>query len=116
MIERNNHLGGRDYSEEMGQVIYELATKFKGRDIDHSALKGVPPSQYMKYYVKSAGVIVELATALARSAPGGEKIKSFLSWIKTLTGFNIIQTGGLIEELLLERSPSKQIQGAPENE
>jgi len=93
----NNDLGGRIYSEEMQKVILSLALQLKARDRSHSTLQGLVPSQYMKFYVKAAGIIVEAAINLAVHSPGGEKVKSFLSWIKTLTGFTIIPEDPLDE-------------------
>lgn len=94
----HNDLGDRQYSDGMQGVIYKLSLKLKERDSHHSSrTSGLVPSQYMKLYVKAAGVIVEAATALAMFDPSEKKAKSFFSWIKTLTGFTIIATDPIDE-------------------
>jgi len=93
----NNDLGGRVYPEELQKVIYSLSLRLKARDLSHNTLQGLVPSQYMKFYVKAAGIIVEAAINLTVHSPGGERVKSFLSWIKTLTGFTIIPEDPLDE-------------------
>lgn len=88
----DNDLGGRVYTDEMQAVIYQLAIKMKSRDTKHGVKRGLTPSQYMKFYVKAAGIIVESASHLTETSPGGERIKDFFSWLKTLTGLNIVTT------------------------
>lgn len=97
---KNNDLGGRIYSQEMQKVILPVALQLKARDRSHSTLQGMVPSQYMKFYVKAAGIIVEAAINLAVHSPGGDKVKNFLSWIKTLTGFTIIPEDPLDEDTI----------------
>jgi len=85
-----NELGGREYSDDMAIIIYTLSIDLKKRDHEHGVSRGLVPSMYMKFYTKSAGILVEAAMMLTQSAPGGEKVKSFFSWLKTLTGLNIV--------------------------
>lgn len=92
MTSSNNELGGREYSEELQQVIYTLSLALKNRDKNHNTSQGLTPSQYMKFYTKAAGLIVELAIQLTQLSPGGGEVKNFFSWIKTLTGLDLILT------------------------
>lgn len=94
-----NDLGGRVYSEDMQHFIYLLTIRLKERDSKHKTERGLLPSQYMKFYVKAAGIIVEAAINLTAFSPGGSKMKNFLSWINTLTGFNIIPSTPLDESI-----------------
>jgi len=94
---QTNDLGGRQYHPDMEKVIYQTAVALKARDTSHF-LKGLTPSQYMKYYVKAAGIIVECAMQLSVHTPGGASVKSFSSWMYSMTGLNIT----VVEDAQLE--------------
>ena len=85
-----NDLGGREYSDEIQEVIYKLSLALRARDQGRGIKRGITPSSYMKFYVKAAGIIVETAIRLAQQIPGEIKVKDFSSWLKTLTGLNIV--------------------------
>jgi len=87
-----NDLGGREYSDEIQEVVYNLSLALRTRDRDRGIKRGITPSSYMKFYVKAAAILVETAIRLAQQIPGKIKVKDISSWLKTLTGLNIVLT------------------------
>ena len=106
-MHQQNELGGRVYPPEFQELIHRLAIRLKSRDDDH-LMKGLAPSQYMKYYVKAAGILVGCGLRLSYRAPGGPETKSFESWLETLTGLKDLFPMALrYDDLLLEEARLK---------
>ena len=90
-----NELGGRQYSDSEQELIMAIALFLKSRDQTETAAvfqnyqdpKAIRPSDYMKFYVKAAGTIYELAktlsTVVIRRQPSQKTVDD---WLRIITG------------------------------
>lgn len=80
---RNNELGGYKYTPEQEDFLHRLSIYLRNRtNFDNSKLQ-LRPDQYMKYFVKGAGIVAETAQRLSEASP----IHDFYYWVEVLTGF-----------------------------
>lgn len=96
-MQGQNEVGGRTYPPEIEEFIYALAIAMRNRDKTF-ALGEMPPSFYMKFYIKAAAIVVESAARLSEHCPLS---KTLNDWVKVITGLHIkIQSNAnLLEEV-----------------
>jgi hypothetical protein len=82
-IHLNNELGGYKYTKDQEDFLYRLAMYLRNRKQFDASEKKLTPGDYMKLYVKAAGVIAETAHRLAMSGSQFD----FDEWVEVLTGF-----------------------------